>query len=433
MSRAAEAVRRRRAQVALAGRALPARPVACLRRPTAPAGPPTHDRPPHPLPALRHRRSCSGSWARRSRPWSCPREASPACPRPTSRSVYRLLVHRWRSEARAKALRALYAPVSLVSLPLVWMLLMVVAFTFVFWGTGGLTWQKAFEISGSSLTTLGFSKPDGTGRIWLAFIEATIGLGLVALLISYLPTIFSAYNGRERGIIRLRPIAGAPPRATELLQSLHRIGFLDDTDYWQQRGRMAAGPGADPHRLPDPLLLPRDPARALLGRHRRLAARRRRAGRLGVGDQGRRGLRGRREGAPDDPRLRAATDRAHRPGSQRPPAAAEAAPRSHRALRRARTAHQRHPQRVPRRHGHPDARSSSSIRAARRRDGAGSPGSAPPTTRRCAALAGLTTAYPAPWTTDHPAEVGKPRFMSRRPLHVDWSQGLPAGTESPVA
>ena len=147
--------------------------------------------------------------------------------------VYRLLVHRWRTQARAKALRALYAPVSLVSLPLMWMLLMVVAFTFVFWGTGSLTWQKAFEISGSSLTTLGFSKPDGTWRIWLAFIEATIGLGLVALLISYLPTIFSAYNGRERGIIRLRPISGAPPSATELLQSLHRIGFLDDTDYWQ--------------------------------------------------------------------------------------------------------------------------------------------------------------------------------------------------------
>ena len=125
--------------------------------------------------------------------------------------VYRLLVHRWRNESRGKALRALYAPVALVSLPLVWMLLMVVSFTFVFWGTGSLTVQKAFEISGSSLTTLGFSKPNGTGRIWIAFIEATIGLGLVALLISYLPTIFSAYNGREKGIVRLRPVAGAPP------------------------------------------------------------------------------------------------------------------------------------------------------------------------------------------------------------------------------
>ena len=38
------------------------------------------------------------------------------------------------------------------------------------------------------------------------------------------------------------------------------------------------------------------------------------------------------------------------------------------------------------------------------------------------ALAGITLAAPAPWTTDRPAQVGEPRFIRRRPLHVDWSQ-----------
>ncbi len=149
--------------------------------------------------------------------------------------VYRLLVHRWRNQARTDQLQRMYAPVALVSLPLVWMIFMVVAFTFVFWGTGGLGWSKAFEISGSSLTTLGFSEPDTAARIWLAFVEATIGLGLVALLISYLPTIYSAYNGREKGIIRLRPIAGTPPNAPELLQSLYQIGALDGPEFWKNQ------------------------------------------------------------------------------------------------------------------------------------------------------------------------------------------------------
>ena len=67
----------------------------------------------------------------------------------------------------------------------------------------------------------------------IAFVEATIGLGLVALLISYLPTIFTAYNGREKGINRLRPIAGAPPNATQLLQTLHRIGVARGHDFWR--------------------------------------------------------------------------------------------------------------------------------------------------------------------------------------------------------
>ncbi len=149
--------------------------------------------------------------------------------------TYRLLVHRSRTRARAMSLRALYAPVALVSLPLVWMLLMVIAFSFIFWGTGSLTSQRAFEISGSSLTTLGFAEPDTTTRIWLAFIEATIGLGLVALLISYLPTIYSAYNGREKGIVRLRPISGEPPNVVVLLQTLQRVGALDSPEFWRNQ------------------------------------------------------------------------------------------------------------------------------------------------------------------------------------------------------
>ena len=36
-------------------------------------------------------------------------------------------------------------------------------------------------------------------------------------------------------------------------------------------------------------------------------------------------------------------------------------------------------------------------------------------------LAGLTSATPAPWTTDRPATVGRPRLVSRRPIQVDWA------------
>jgi hypothetical protein len=151
-------------------------------------------------------------------------------------TVHRLLIHPWNTGARATAMRALYAPVALVSLPLAWMLLMVVAFTCIFWGTGEPSVQRAFEISGSSLTTLGFAEPDTTARIWLSFIEATIGLGLVALLISYLPTIYSAYNGREKGLVRLGPVTGTPPTATQLVQRLHGIGELDSPDFWRNQG-----------------------------------------------------------------------------------------------------------------------------------------------------------------------------------------------------
>jgi hypothetical protein len=38
-------------------------------------------------------------------------------------------------------------------------------------------------------------------------------------------------------------------------------------------------------------------------------------------------------------------------------------------------------------------------------------------------LAGLTQSPPAPWTTDRPAVVGRPRMRREQPLDVDWSTG----------
>ena len=133
----------------------------------------------------------------------------------------RILVHRWRNKAIARQISVPSTrPIALVSLPLVWMLSVTIGFSFIFWGIKTGTVQRSFEISGSSLFTLGFAEPEGTARIWLTFVEATIGLGLVALLISYLPTIYAAHHQREKGISVLRPFAGTPPSPVDLLGNL---------------------------------------------------------------------------------------------------------------------------------------------------------------------------------------------------------------------
>ena len=145
----------------------------------------------------------------------------------------RILVHKWRNKDREINLRALYAPVALVSLPLVWMLTVTFGFSFIFWSISHDTAQRSFEISGSSLFTLGFAEPDGTARIWLTFVEATIGLGLVALLISYLPTIYAAHHEREKGISVLKPFAGTPPSPVNLLANLQLLDALDNPELWR--------------------------------------------------------------------------------------------------------------------------------------------------------------------------------------------------------
>src|SRR5580704_14155235 len=74
-----------------------------------------------------------------------PQEGFPRLAQAVFALVYRLLARPWRTNVTStlgRNLRRLYAPVSLVSLPLVWMILMAISFTFIFWGTGAVTWDK---------------------------------------------------------------------------------------------------------------------------------------------------------------------------------------------------------------------------------------------------------------------------------------------------
>jgi hypothetical protein len=62
----------------------------------------------------------------------------------------------------------------------------------------------------------------------ISIAEATIGLVLVALLISYLPAIYSGFSRREVLVVMLAARAGTPPSPVELLARAGRIGGLDD-------------------------------------------------------------------------------------------------------------------------------------------------------------------------------------------------------------
>jgi hypothetical protein len=155
-----------------------------------------------------------------------------------TRFVYRTLGRVFRGlckplntyEARDRVM-ALYAPTALVGLVVVWVLLVLVGFALVFRAFIFDGWADAFEMSGSSLFTLGFVRPPQGSGEWgyvIAFIEAGIGLFILALLISYLPTIYGAFSRREVAVARLAARAGTPPDAVELLIRYQAIGWLEE-------------------------------------------------------------------------------------------------------------------------------------------------------------------------------------------------------------
>jgi hypothetical protein len=130
---------------------------------------------------------------------------------------------------------ALYAPIALLALPSVSLLLIFGGFTLAFYGLDHDGWRDALTTSGSCLLTLGFERPPSTPGVLLGFLEAAIGLGLLALVISYLPTIYNAFSRREVAVTDLAVRAGTPAKPWEMLVRAHLAGYLNDMDrVWEQ-------------------------------------------------------------------------------------------------------------------------------------------------------------------------------------------------------
>ncbi|WP_051718408.1 hypothetical protein [Hymenobacter sp. IS2118] len=134
------------------------------------------------------------------------------------------------SYERRDRIMAHYAPVALVALPLVWEALVGLGYTSLYWALGEGSWKRCYELSNSSLMTLGTTSTRHIGIAVLSYSEAALGLLLLTLLLSYLPTIYQAFSRREVtvGLLELR--AGTPPTASCLLGWLNHDGSVQNDD-----------------------------------------------------------------------------------------------------------------------------------------------------------------------------------------------------------
>ena len=152
-----------------------------------------------------------------------------------SRRLFRWITQKSVTYEQRDRIMALYAPVTLVMLPAIWLTLVACGYTLMYWSVGIPRLSDAFKLSGSSLLTLGFENSELPVSVLLEFSEAAIGLVLVALLIAYLPTMYNAFSQRESAVAMLEVRAGSPPFCVEMLLRYHRLHRLEDLhDVWLQ-------------------------------------------------------------------------------------------------------------------------------------------------------------------------------------------------------
>ena len=111
-----------------------------------------------------------------------------------------------------------------------------------------------------SVTTLGFGEivADGTLARMLAILAAVSGLGTVALVVTFLFSLYGSYQRREVQVVTLEATAGGPPSSTagELRPARHRrsaAGAVPDLAGLVSRGPQFA------RRVPAPGFLPGEP------------------------------------------------------------------------------------------------------------------------------------------------------------------------------
>ncbi len=148
--------------------------------------------------------------------------------------VFRLRMRKVTTYEDRDRMMALYAPISLLMLPAVWLLLILIGYMFMIWALQPRPVYDVLSVSGSSLFTLGFTKTEGVPSLFLEFSEAAFGLTMIALLIAYLPTMYSAFSRRETMVTLLDVRAGTPPSPVELLSRAYRIrGLSVLSELWE--------------------------------------------------------------------------------------------------------------------------------------------------------------------------------------------------------
>ncbi|GMQ97748.1 MAG: hypothetical protein BMS9Abin17_0249 [Acidimicrobiia bacterium] len=143
--------------------------------------------------------------------------------------VFRWVAARRKTYEAQDGVLAVIGPVGLLAVTASWMILLLVGFGFMFWSTeSDLGVGGAFNLAGSSITTLGFAPASGSGQRALAFTAALLGLLILTLFITYLPSIYAAFQTRENRVALLEVRAGSPADAHEMLIRFHRIGWTDE-------------------------------------------------------------------------------------------------------------------------------------------------------------------------------------------------------------
>ena len=139
-----------------------------------------------------------------------------------ARGLIRLFWRPWRAFARRLSVSSedtvlgLFGPLALLSQLLVWTVGLIVGFALVeYAAAGGGFGHGLLFSSGLFLSAEGVS--GSTALHLIALLEAAIAIGVLFIVIGYLPAVYGSFSRREIAVSQLATRAGSPPAAGAIL------------------------------------------------------------------------------------------------------------------------------------------------------------------------------------------------------------------------
>ena len=121
----------------------------------------------------------------------------------------------------------LFAPAATVALLVAWLVTLIVGYGLILWAIRDEIEPVPTDLgttvyfAATSVLTLGFGDivaAGGPARVVIT-IAAISGLGIVALVVTFLFSLYGSYQRREVRVVTLQSAAGAPPSAVALLET----------------------------------------------------------------------------------------------------------------------------------------------------------------------------------------------------------------------
>jgi len=132
-------------------------------------------------------------------------------------------------------LLGLFAPAATIALLVAWLAGLILGYGLILYAIrdqlqpAPTSLGTVLYFAASSLLTIGYGDvvPVGEGARIVVVAAAATGLGVVALVVTFLFSLYGSYQQRETSVVLLQAKAGVPPSAVVLLENLARWGLVD--------------------------------------------------------------------------------------------------------------------------------------------------------------------------------------------------------------